>query len=394
MIKRRISALARKALSRQAAVALLGPRQVGKTTLAQEIGKSCASLYLDLESREDLAKLADPALFFQKNADSLIILDEIHRMPDLFQVLRGVIDQGRRNGLRTGRFLILGSASIDLLRQSGESLAGRIEYIHLAPLNVLEAGTQKSFDQDMLWLRGGFPDSYLAADNADSYVYRRNFIRTYLERDIPQFGPRVPATTLERLWMMLAHNQGQLLNASRLAASLGVSAPTVSGYIDLLSDLLLVRRLPPFFANTKKRLVKSPRVYIRDSGLTHSLLAIESYNQLLGHPVAGASWEGFVIENILSVLPDSAEPAFYRTAAGAEMDLVLHLPRSKLWAVEVKSGLAPKLGKGFFHAREDIAPERSFVIYSGEDRYPLDASTEAIGLSEFMEEVSVRIALS
>jgi hypothetical protein len=387
MINRHVSVLVQKALSRQAAVALLGPRQVGKTTLAQEIGKTRASRYLDLESREDRAKLADPSQFFQKNANSLIILDEIHRVPDLFQVLRGVIDQGRRKGLRTGRFLILGSASIDLLRQSGESLAGRIEFVHLAPLNVLEAGTQRAFDQDTLWLRGGFPDSYLAADDADSYVYRRNFIRTYLERDLPQFGSRVPATTLERLWTMLAHNQGQVLNASRLAASLGVTAPTVSSYVDLLCDLLLVRRLPPFIANTQKRLVKSPRIFIRDSGIVHALLDIEDYNQLLGHPVAGASWEAFVIENILSGLPDTARPAFYRTAAGAEMDLVLQLPRNKRWAVEVKSGLAPKLGKGFFLAREDLVPERSFVIYFGKDRYPLAEGTEAISLSEFMQEV-------
>lgn len=392
MILRQIAASVNKALSRQAAVALLGPRQVGKTTLALEIGKTRASLYLDLESREDRAKLAEPVLFFQKNADSLIILDEIHRMPDLFQVLRGVIDQDRRKGLRTGRFLILGSASIDLLRQSGESLAGRIEYVHLAPLNVLEASTHERFDQETLWLRGGFPDSYLAADDEDSYVYRRNFIRTYLERDVPQFGPRLPAATLERLWTMLAHNQGQLLNASRLAASLSVTAPTVSGYIDLLCDLLLVRRLPPLLTNTQKRLVKSPRVYIRDSGLTHALLGIESYNQLLGHPVTGASWEAFVIENILTVVSDTAKPSFYRTAAGAEMDLVLHLPRNKRWAIEIKRGLEPKPGKGFFQARDDLAPESSFVVYAGTDRYPIDAATEAIGLTEFMRELYNRFA--
>lgn len=392
MILRQIAASVSKALSRQAAVALLGPRQVGKTTLALEIGKTRASVYLDLESREDRAKLAEPVLFFQKNADSLIILDEIHRMPDLFQVLRGVIDQDRRKGLRTGRFLILGSASIDLMRQSGESLAGRIEYVHLAPLNALEASTHERFDQETLWLRGGFPDSYLAADDEDSYVYRRNFIRTYLERDVPQFGPRIPAATLERLWTMLAHNQGQLLNASRLAASLSVTAPTVSGYIDLLCDLLLVRRLPPLLTNTQKRLVKSPRVYIRDSGLTHALLGIESYNQLLGHPVTGASWEAFVIENILTVVSDTAKPSFYRTAAGAEMDLVLHLPRNKRWAIEIKRGLEPKPGKGFFQARDDLAPESSFVVYAGTDRYPIDAATEAIGLTEFMRELYNRFA--
>jgi len=387
MIIRQISSQVEKALGRQAAVALLGPRQVGKTTLALAIGRTRPSVYLDLEANEDRAKLTDPALFFRKNAHALIILDEIHRMPDVFQTLRGIIDQGRRDGIGTGRFLILGSASIDLLRQSGESLAGRIEYLNLPPVNVQEACTQKNFDIDSLWLRGGFPGSYLAADDHDSYSHRRNFIRTYLERDVPQFGPRVPATTLERLWTMLAHNQGQLLNASQLAAALSISAPSVSSYIDLLSDLLLVRRLPPFLANTQKRLVKSPRVYIRDSGLTHALLAIQGYNQLLGHPVVGASWEGFVIENILSVAPDSIRASFYRTAAGAEMDLVLHLPGNRCWAVEVKSGLAPRLGKGYFQAQEDIAPDRSFVIYAGVDRYPLSEKTEAIGLLEFMREL-------
>jgi uncharacterized protein len=388
MIRRQILSQIQKALTRQAAVALLGPRQVGKTTLALEVGRTCQSLYLDLESREDRAKLSDPVRFFQKNPAALIILDEIHRMPELFQSLRGVIDQGRRQGQRTGRFLILGSASIDLLRQSGESLAGRIEYINLAPLNVLEAATQKKFEQDTLWLRGGFPDSYLANDDEDSFAQRRSFIRTYLERDVAQFGPRIPAATLERLWTMLAHNQGQLLNASRLAASLGVSAPTVSSYIDLLCDLLLVRRLPPHFINTQKRLVKSPRVYIRDSGLTHALLGIASYNQLLGHPVVGSSWEGFVLENILSVLPDPTQSAFYRTAAGAEIDLVLQLPRNKCWAVEIKSALAPKLTKGFFQAREDLEPNKSFVIYSGKDRFPLAEGVEVLSLREFLQEVS------
>jgi predicted AAA+ superfamily ATPase len=296
MINRNIRQKILTALSRQAAVALIGPRQVGKTTLALEIAQDRDSVYLDLEAREDREKLRNPALFLTKNENSLVILDEIHRMPELFQTLRGLIDKGRRKGLRAGRFLILGSASIDLLRQSGETLAGRIEYIDMAPLNILEAGTETDFSIDNLWVRGGFPDSYLANNDEDSYAYRRNFIRTYLERDVPQFGPRIPSETLERLWIMLAHSQGQLLNASSLAKSLSVSAPTVSSYIDLLSDLLLVRRLPPLHANTKKRLVKSPRVYVRDSGLVHALLGIGNYNQLSGHPVYGSSWEGFVIE--------------------------------------------------------------------------------------------------
>lgn len=387
MISRHIFTQIQQALARQAAVALLGPRQVGKTTLALEVGNNRPSVYLDLENSQDRARLSDPLRFFQKNTEALIILDEIHRMPELFQSLRGVIDAGRRQGQRTGRFLILGSASIELLRQSGESLAGRIEYINLHPLNVLEAATQKKFEQETLWLRGGFPDSYLATNDEDSFAQRRNFIRTYLERDVAQFGPRVPAVAMERLWTMLAHNQGQLLNASRLAAGLGISAPTVTTYIDLLCDLLLVRRLSPWLANTQKRLVKSPRVYIRDSGLTHALLGIESYNQLLGHPVVGSSWEGFVIENILSVLPEATQSTFYRTAAGAEIDLVLQLPRNKRWAVEIKSGLAPKLSKGFFQARDDLEPNKCFVIYAGKERFPLAEGVEALSVGEFMQEV-------
>jgi predicted AAA+ superfamily ATPase len=387
MIKRSIHQKTLTALSRQAAVALIGPRQVGKTTLALDIARDKDSVYLDLEAREDREKLRNPVLFLTKNENSLVILDEIHRMPELFQTLRGLIDQGRRKGLRTGRFLILGSASIDLLRQSGETLAGRIEYIDMAPLNILETSSEDEFSLDKLWVRGGFPDSYLANNDEDSYTYRRNFIRTYLERDVPQFGPRIPSETLERLWIMLAHSQGQLLNASSLAKSLSISAPTVSSYIDLLSDLLLVRRLPPLHANTKKRLVKSPRVYVRDSGLVHALLGIGDYNQLSGHPVFGSSWEGFVIENLLSVTPDRTKASFYRTSAGAEMDLILDLPGGKKWTVEVKSGLEPKLQKGFYNALEDIKPDRSFVVYAGSDRYPVTAASDAISLGELTQEL-------
>ena len=387
MIDRKIRQKTLAALSRQAAVALIGPRQVGKTTLALAIARDRDSIYLDLEAREDREKLTNPALFLARNENSLVILDEIHRMPELFQTLRGLIDSGRRKGLRAGRFLILGSASIDLLRQSGETLAGRIEYIDMAPFSVLEAGTEADSSIDSLWVRGGFPDSFLANNDEDSYAYRRNFIRTYLERDVPQFGPRIPSETLERLWIMLAHSQGQLLNASSLAKSLSVSAPTVSSYIDLLSDLLLVRRLPPFHANTKKRLVKSPRVYVRDSGLVHALLGIGNYNQLSGHPVYGSSWEGFVIENLLSVAPDRTIASFYRTAAGAEIDLILELPGGQKWAIEIKSGLEPKLQKGFYHALEDIEPDRSFVVYSGADRYPVTTATDAISLSKLALEL-------
>lgn len=381
MIPRRALAAVESALRRQAAVALLGPRQVGKTTLALSLAEKTPSLYLDLESRADRAKLSDPALFLERHEGRLVILDEVYRLPELFQTLRGLIDKGRRKGRRTGRFLILGSASIDLLRQSGESLAGRIAYVEMGPFDVLEIGP-KPAARPALWLRGGFPDSYLAADDGLSFALRRDFIRTYLERDVPMFGPRIPAETLERLWTMLAHGQGTLLNASRLAASLAISAQSVTRYIDLLVDLLLVRRLRPFNANLGKRLVKSPKVYVRDSGLVHALLGIADHDALAGHPVVGASWEGFVIENLLATAPAGTRASFYRTAAGAEIDLVLELPGGKRWTVEIKSGLSPRLEKGFHFARQDLKPEKSFVVYSGDDRYPLDEGVEAIGLRE------------
>lgn len=380
MIRRRTYRTVRDALGRQAAVALIGPRQVGKTTLAHEVVEDTDALYLDLEAKADRDKLADPALFLKAYARTLVILDEIHRVPELFQELRGLIDQGRRRGIRTGRFLILGSASIDLLKQSGESLAGRIEYVELNPLDVLEVVSDAETMRN-LWVRGGFPDSFLAANDADSLTWRRNFIRTYLERDVPQFGYRVPAETLERLWTMLAHSQGAMLNASKLASGLSISAPTVTGYIDLLVDLLLVRRLKPFHANVKKRLVKSPKVYVRDCGLIHALLGIENYNQLAGHPVVGASWEGFVIENLLAVAPPRTMASFYRTSAGAEIDLLLELPgRRGLWAVDIKRGLSATPSKGFHNAGEDLKPQRSFIVYSGEERYPIAKDVEAIGV--------------
>jgi uncharacterized protein len=359
MIPRRALSLVEQALARQAAVALLGPRQVGKTTLAVELGEREGALYLDLESREDRAKLSDAALYLQEHEERLVILDEIHRVPELFSALRGLIDRGRRRGHRLGRFLVLGSASMDLLRQSSESLAGRIAYVEMGPLDALEVDGRSVAK---LWQRGGFPDSFLARSDADSFDIRVDFVRTYLERDVPQLGPRIPAETLERLWTMLAHQQGGLLNASRLAAGLGLSVPTVIRYVDLLVDLLLVRRLTPVLANTGKRLVKSPKVYVRDSGLVHALLGIRAGDELLGHPVVGTSWEGFVIESLLAACPPRTEAGFYRTAAGAEIDLVLELPRSGRWAIEIKRGLAPKLEKGFHLACEDLRPTRQLVV--------------------------------
>ena len=386
MLRRSASQLIAKALSRQAAVALIGPRQVGKTTLAHDIADSRPSIYLDLENAADRAKLENPDLFLEQHEDELVVLDEIHRAPELFGSLRGIIDRGRRKGKRTGRFLILGSAAIELLRQS-ETLAGRIAYVDLTPLHALEIGSEDN-DLNKLWVRGGFPDSYLATDDGDSFDLRRDFIRTYLERDVPMFGPRIAAETLENLWIMLAHSQGQTLNSSKLAGSMGVSAPTVTSYVDLLKDLLLLRKLPPFHANVKKRLVKSPKVYVRDSGLLHALLGIRNHDDLLGHPVAGASWEGFVIESLLAVVPNHTKASFYRTATGVEIDLVLEFGgKQGTWAIEIKRSMTAKLERGNHVALDDIQPKKAFVVYPGKDRYMKDHGIEAISLYEMAEEL-------
>jgi len=380
MIDRKIYPFLKEALARQAAVVLLGPRQVGKTTLAQELGKEESSIYLDLEWPEDRQKLENPGLFFGKHEDKLVILDEIHRVPEIFQPLRTIIDQGRRKHKGTGRFLLLGSASLELLNQSGESLAGRVEYIDLPPLNCQEIKEDEN-ELNQLWLRGGFPDSFLAKNEKNSLAYRMSFIRTYLEREIPQFGSRIASQTLERFWTMLAHSQGSIINASQLSRSLMLSAKSVTSYVDLFTDLLLARKIPPYFANIKKRMVKSPKVYIRDSGLLHGLLGIRDFENLLGHPIIGNSWEGFVLENLINCSPVGTKSSFYRTSGGAEVDLVLELPGKQApWVFEVKHGTMGKLNKGFYYAVEDIAPEKSFVVHKGKDSFPIDQQTEALSL--------------
>lgn len=362
-------------LNQSSSVALLGPRQVGKTTLALQIAENRHSVYLDLESESDRAKLADPELYLATHQDELVIIDEIQRQPELFQILRGLIDRSRRRGRKAGQFLLLGSASMDLLRQSSESLAGRISYLELTPFAMAEV---EGSDLDVLWVRGGFPESFLAAEGAASLRWRRDFIRTYLERDIPQLGPRIAAETLRRFWTMLAHRHGGLHNAADLARGLGVDGKTVAGYLDLFVDLLLVRRLEPWHRNAGKRLVKSPKVYLRDSGLLHALLGIADMEELLGHPIIGSSWEGWVIENLITAAPEGTKCHFYRTAAGAEVDLVLSLPRRQTWAIEVKRSLAPKVSKGFKAGCDDVGANRRYVVYPGPERYPLSRDTEAI----------------
>ncbi len=383
MIERNLYANLLETLADFPAVALLGPRQAGKTTLAHAVGDAAGgSVYLDLESPNDRRKLNDPEAYLSMHEGGLIILDEVQKVPALFESLRGLIDRGRRKGLKSGRFLLLGSASGELLRQSGESLAGRIAYLELAPLQPLELHAAQ---QDALWLRGGFPNSFLAKSGRQSMVWRQNLISTYLERDIPSYGTRIPAETLRRLWTMLAHQQGGLLDVSQLGKNLMIDAKTVHRYLDMLVDLMLVRRLQPWHSNAGKRLLKSPKLYVRDSGLVHALLGIPSHDALLSHPVVGNSWEGFAIESLLNSAPINTSSGFYRTSNGAEVDLVMNMPGKGLWAIEIKRGIHSKPRRGFYSACEDLKPDHRWLVHGGADQYPIGDGIEAIGLRGIIE---------
>lgn len=378
MLPRLLSAELSDSLAHSPAVALLGPRQVGKTTLALEAGRALDAIYLDLESDTDRAKLESPELYLADHANRLVIIDEVHRAPGLFPVLRGLIDRNRRVGREAGQYLLLGSASLDLLHQAGETLAGRIAYLELPALQVLET---PAINPDALWLRGGLPNSLLAENDARSLRWRQDFIRSYLEYDIPQFGRRIAAETLRRFWTMLAHHQGGLLNVAQFARNLGVDAKTAAAYLDLLADLLLVRRLPPWHTNMGKRLVRSPKVFVRDSGLVHALLGIADKETLLAHPVLGQSWEGYVIENLLVNAPQGMDAWFYRSSGGAEIDLLLSRPNGELWAVEIKRSLTPKLERGFHEACADLKPARKFVVYPGKETYHMATDIEVMSLN-------------
>lgn len=377
----------REDLASTPAVALLGPRQAGKTTVAHELAQQSDNVYLDLESELDRAKLASPELYLAERLDRLVVLDEVHRVPGLFPVLRGLIDRARRSGRRSGLYLLLGSASLDLLQQAGESLAGRIAYRELTPFNVQEL---PEGEHTRLWVRGGFPESYLARTPAASLRWRQDFIRTYVERDIPLFGGRVGSEALRRLWGMLAHQQGALVNASVLARSLALDMRTVNRYLDLLVEMFLVRRLEPWHANLGKRLTKSPKLYVRDSGLLHALLGLPDEEALLGHPAVGASWEGFVLENLITAAGTSASAHFYRTSGGAEVDLLLNWPSGECWAIEVKRSLAPKVERGFHSACEDLQPTRKLVIYPGDEPFPLGHGVQAMPLATLCHELAMR----
>jgi len=366
--------------------ALVGPRQVGKTTLARALAERCAkpTVYLDLERPSDRAKLADAEAYFASHRNELIILDEIQFVPDTFAVMRSVVDERIRDGERAGHFLVLGSASRDLLRQSSESLAGRIVYRELRPLSILETKPGKRAQLEQHWLRGGMPSSLLAPSDEVSWRWRDQFVGTYVERDIPMLGRDAPPELLRRLWSMLAHGQGDSLNASRLATGLGLSSKTVARYIDILTDLFMVRQLQAWSGSSRKRLMKSPKVYVRDSGLLHALAKITDLETLLGHPLCGRSWEGFAIEQLLAHLPSSWTASYFRTSAGAEIDLVLEGPNERVLAIEIKRTSAPTLSRGFLHGVEDVgATERWFVTPCSEE-FPLGHDVRAIALADLV----------
>lgn len=362
------------------AVALLGPRQVGKTTLAFALKNIHPDVvYLDLELPSAQRQLDDPEAFFTVHPNQLVILDEVQRLPGIFSILRGVIDQRRRHGEASGQFLLLGSASGVLLQQSSESLAGRVAQLELTPFQAREVFNEgvSAADLNALWVRGGFPLAWLASNDAASLTWREVFITTYLEKDIPALGPRIPATTLRRLWTMLAHNQGELLDQARLASALAISGQTVGRYIDLLSDLMLVRRLPAWSGNVGKRLVRSPKVYVRDSGLVHALLGLQDLDAVLSHPVAGSSWEGFVVEQLINAAP-SAQASFYRTSNGAEVDLVLEFRNSQTWVIEIKRSSAPSVSKGFYTAANDLSASRKLLVAPVGQSYPMKEGIEVM----------------
>jgi predicted AAA+ superfamily ATPase len=393
MIPRQALLLLQDKLRQAPAVVLLGPRQVGKTTLALEAAKQWPqpSVYLDLERPADRLKLDDADGFLRMQGQKLVILDEIHRMPGLFDILRGIIDERRRAGQRFGHFLLLGSASLDLMQQSSETLAGRVAYLEVTPVNVLELEGQ-GLDADALWLRGGFPDSLLADSDTASLGWREDFVRSYLQRDVPMFAPRLPAETIGRLWTMLAHQQGALLQQSRLASGLGVSSPALERYIDLLVDLQLVRRLRPWSGNVGKRLVKAPKVYVRDSGLVHALLGLRTLHDLAGHPVCGPSYEGFCIENLITAAGPQCTPYTYRTHAGAEIDLVLEKSGQPWMAIEIKRSTSPTLSKGFDIACNDLGVAQRYVVYPGSERFPMRQGGTAIGLADLMQTLMQTLA--
>lgn len=371
-IKRSVEGEVADCLAQFPCTAILGPRQCGKTSLALTISKTRDSVYLDLERPADRRRLQEPELFFEEHRRRLVCLDEIQRAPDLFPVLRGWVDR-----FPESRFLILGSASRELIRQSSESLAGRIAYLELSPFLGREVFSH-GVSEKKLWMRGGFPGSLLTPSEEQSVRWRSNFIQTFLQRDLPALGFTLPSLTLERVWTMCAHSHGQLLNASALGSSLGMSHTTMRKYVELLAQTFMLRLLPPFEANLKKRLVKSPKVFLRDSGILHALLGLDEFSALLGHPVYGASWEGFALEQVLSRFP-LWKHGFYRTSDGTEMDLVLEKGGRRL-GFEFKASAAPSVTAGFWNSVEALKLDKAYVVAPVQSGFSLKKNVHVVSL--------------
>lgn len=378
MIERNLYNTFQKFLDQFPAVGVLGPRQVGKTTLAKAIAKNRESIYFDLERQSDWNKLREnPRFFLSQYKDRCVVIDEVQTYPELFKELRGLIDEDRR----PGRFILLGSASPEIIRGTSETLAGRIGYLELTPFLISEIKEQRQ-----LWIRGGFPDSFLTETDNQSYLWRESFISTFLQRDLALLGLDTNPMLMRRFWTMIASSQGSLLNAEKFAKSLGVSRTTIVRYIEFLEGAFVIRQLRPWSANLKKRLVKSPKVYLRDTGLVHALLGIENYENLLNHSIIGSSWEGFVVEQIANHLPSSYTPWFYRTHQGAECDLLIEKGGEVLYAIEIKLGENPKVSKGFRISMEDTGAKQGIIIGTGEGTYQLTETIMVTNLEDFISD--------
>lgn len=368
-----------KSLERSPSVAVLGPRQCGKSTLVKHIIENKNAIYLDLQLPSERNKLNEPEIFFSNFRNQLVCLDEIQTQPELFSILRSEIDKDRR----AGRFIFLGSASRDLIKQTKESLAGRIAFVEMAPFLWCEISAHYTLNDYLL--KGGFPESLSLQEATNSFDWRRDFISTFLERDIPNLGFYIPLSIMHKLWQMLAHYHGQIMNYSKLSESIDISTITLKKYISILEQTYMIRVLQPYHTNLKKRIVKAPKIYIRDTGILHGLLNIIDFEALLGHPVIGASWEGLVIEN-LSQIFNRWEPYFIRTSNGAELDLLLVKGEKKIF-VECKYSKTPKKSKGFISLREDIKPDASYIVAPVDTGYDLDQYTKVRNLSEMMNEI-------
>lgn len=386
MISRQLTSTLHDRVLQVPVVALLGSRQVGKTTLARALKIGKPIHYLDLERPSHIAKLVDPELYLSKFADQLVILDEIQRIPELFPVLRSLVDERRRTGEKGAHFLILGSASPELMQQSSETLAGRISYLELHPLNLCELEKAEiEMEMEKHWFRGGYPDSYLAVDDEISNQWCEDFITSYVERYLPQTGITADPLLLRRFCSMLVHQQGSPVNLSKMAGSLGIDGKTARHYLNLLEALFLVRSLPAWSKNSGKRLVRSAKIYWRDTGILHSLAALHNLEQLLGHPLCGHSWEGYCLEQIITRLPKGYLCSHYRTQAGAEVDLVIEKPDGEILAIEIKRTLSPKLSPAYLESLKTLNATRGFFVIPKGASYPLSESVSAMGLREFLD---------